>query len=102
MIALIEQNQAAIEALCLRYGVTRLDLFGSAAEGTFEPGRSDIDLLVEFKKKSVDQYADDFWALLFALEELFGTRVDLVEAPVQKNRYFLESVNATKQSLYAA
>ncbi len=30
-----------------RYGATRVLLFGSAAEGTFLPGRSDIDLYFE-------------------------------------------------------
>ncbi|MCC6796244.1 MAG: nucleotidyltransferase domain-containing protein [Candidatus Hydrogenedentes bacterium] len=102
MVPLITQNLSAIEELCKQYGVKRLDVFGSAADGTFEPGRSDVDLLVEFTKKPLEKYADDFWAFLFALEKLFGTRVDLVEVQAQKNRYFMQSVNATKQTLYAA
>ena len=36
MIALIEDNRDAIVALCERYGVRRLSLFGSAAKGTLD------------------------------------------------------------------
>ncbi len=48
MIEVVEHNLEAIRALCREYGVARLDLFGSAATGEFEPGRSDIDFLVEY------------------------------------------------------
>ena len=37
MMALIEQHRAALTALCRRFKVRRLDLFGSAAKGTFDP-----------------------------------------------------------------
>ena len=35
MLPLIEQHRTEIEALCRKYGVKRLDLFGSAARGDF-------------------------------------------------------------------
>jgi hypothetical protein len=42
MIADIAQHRADIAALCRRFGVRRLDVFGSAARGAdFEPERSD-------------------------------------------------------------
>jgi len=41
-------DQAALEAVCRRYRIRRLSLFGSALKGTTRPD-SDVDLLVEFE-----------------------------------------------------
>ena len=49
MIADIADNLDAIRALCREYGVARLELFGSAATDAFDPVRSDIDLLIEYR-----------------------------------------------------
>lgn len=48
MLVLSGVQLDAIAGLCRAYGVKRLDLFGSAATGSFEPGRSDVDLLADF------------------------------------------------------
>jgi predicted nucleotidyltransferase len=66
---LLAANRKAIRG----YGVRRLGLFGSLARGQGRP-TSDIDLLVEFEKKTFDAYM----GLKLFLEELFGCRVDLV------------------------
>jgi uncharacterized protein len=42
-------NDAALASLCQRYGVVKLSLFGSVLRYDFEPQRSDIDVLVEFR-----------------------------------------------------
>jgi len=47
-------------------------------------------------------YADTYFGLLEAIEELFGARVDLVVASAIKNPYFHKSVDDTKALLYAA
>ena len=39
MIRLIEQNRGALDCLCVRHRVARLELFGSAAEGDFGKGQ---------------------------------------------------------------
>mgnify|MGYP000870081287 FL=1 len=54
-------------------GVRRLALFGSAARDEVTP-ESDVDVLVEFERKTFRGY----FALLRHLETLFGRRVDLV------------------------
>jgi predicted nucleotidyltransferase len=46
MIGLIEQNRLALQRLCAEYRVARLEVFGSAVTGEFDPARSDLDLLV--------------------------------------------------------
>lgn len=78
MHAAIAGNREAIAALCRRFGVERLEVFGSAARGDdFDPGRSDADFLVEFApaKGHMTAYLD----FKEALEALLGRPVDLVE-----------------------
>lgn len=46
MVAILEDRLEAIRAACERFNIVRLDVFGSALRDDFEPGQSDIDLLV--------------------------------------------------------
>ncbi|MBX9593311.1 MAG: nucleotidyltransferase domain-containing protein [Roseomonas sp.] len=75
----ILRHQDAIAALCRRFGVTRLEVFGSAARGDdFDPARSDVDLLVEFGPGVRRSFATllDFEE---AASVIFGRDVDVVE-----------------------
>jgi predicted nucleotidyltransferase len=90
MQADIDQNRDALAAICRRYGVTRLELFGSAArKNGFDPSRSDTDFLVTFepgRRNDLATFAD----LKDALERLLGRRVDLVEREaVEGSRNFI-------------
>jgi len=100
--AVVEQHRDAIEALCRRYHVARLEVFGSAADGTFDPARSDVDFLVEFEPLEPGKLADAYFGLLADLEKTFQRRVDLVTPKAIRNPYFLRGVNATRRLLYAA
>lgn len=91
-----------LEHLCLRFRVSRLDLFGSAATGQFKDGDSDLDFLVEFQPEAVANYADNYFGLLEGLEGLFGNPVDLVVKRAIRNPYFLQSVEETRTLIYAA
>ena len=102
MIQLIEDNRDAIEALCRKYHVARLEVFGSAADDSFNPTSSDVDFLVEFHRVDAMNVADQYFGLLEEMETLFARRVDLVCAAAMRNPYFIESVNATRKPLYAA
>ena len=64
-----------------RFKVRRLGLFGSYARDA-AGWESDIDILVEFKKPTFDNYMD----LKFFLEDLFQKGVDLVMADTLKQR----------------
>ena len=48
MIPVIAERADALWHLCRKHGIRRLDLFGSAAAGTFDTDDSDLDFLVEF------------------------------------------------------
>lgn len=64
-----------------RFGVRSLGVFGSVARGE-TTAASDLDFLVEFDQKTFDAYMD----LKAYLEDLFGSRVDLVIADAIKPR----------------
>lgn len=102
MHPLIAKHHVALEDLCRRYRVHRLELFGSAATGKFEQGRSDLDFLVEFEPLSPVERADVYFGLLLALQDLFRHPVDLVEEGASENPYFVRNVEQSKTLLYAA
>jgi predicted nucleotidyltransferase len=54
----VQQERSALRELCARYGVRRLELFGSAAAGGFDASRSDLDFLVEFLPLEPGRYAN--------------------------------------------
>lgn len=86
----VAEKREALIALCLRFGVTRLEVFGSAARsGDFDSRRSDADFLVTFAPAMRDDLVafDDFRA---GLETLLGRPVDLVERPaVEASRNYI-------------
>jgi len=102
MVAIIESNRAELNRLCARYHVSRLELFGSAAGGHFDPARSDLDFLVEFRDVPPGQHADCYFGLLESLESLLGHRIDLVETKAIDNPYFLAAIGPEREVLYAA
>ena len=102
MVASVERHREAIEALCRRFHVRRLELFGSAAREDFDPSRSDLDVLVEFEALGEGRYADAWFGLLEALEELLGRHVDMVSAEAIRNPYFRAELERTRVPLYAA
>ncbi|MEO7667207.1 MAG: nucleotidyltransferase domain-containing protein [Dehalococcoidia bacterium] len=67
-----------LEGLCGKWGIVRLELFGSALREDFDLEASDIDLLVTFEE-------GDEWSLLdlvhmeFEFSDAIGRRVDLIE-----------------------
>ncbi len=102
MLDEILQRKDELEQICRRYGVKRLELFGSSLSGRHRQQHSDLDFLVEFESLPIGQYADAFFGLHEELEALFGSQVDLVVASAIRNPYFKESVESNKALLYAA
>ena len=103
MIDLVANHLDAIAALCREFGITRLDLFGSAAAGDFVPERSDIDFIVEYPPDyDFGPWLTRHFAFQERLEQLLGRRVDLVMASAVRKPRFIESVNQTRHVLYAA
>lgn len=102
MVDLIESKRHELAELCRRYRVRRLDLFGSAARGGFDPARSDLDFLVAFEGLTIKDAADRYLGLLVDLEDLFHRKIDLVSDNAIRNPHFRRAVDETRISLYAA
>ncbi|MEQ1891976.1 MAG: nucleotidyltransferase domain-containing protein [Planctomycetota bacterium] len=99
---MIEERRPELAALCRKYNVRRLELFGSAATGRFDPARSDLDFLVEFQDLSPSDYARSFFDLLHELEDLFARAIDLVTIRSLTNPYLLGEIERHRTLLYAA
>lgn len=89
-----------IPTLCRSFHVRRLDLFGSAVDGRFDPLRSDFDFLVAFDELPGHAYADAYFGLRDALTELFGREVDLLTEAALENPYLRRQVEAQRRRLY--
>ncbi len=95
-----EQHQQLL-ALCFRYGVGRMWLFGSATPDAFDPARSDFDFLVEMvPEEDALVLGENLLSLWDELEELFGRRVDLLGIETIRNPYLWASIDRTRQLLY--
>ena len=102
MQRIIEENKQQLIALCKKYDVQSMYVFGSASSEDFKES-SDIDILIDFKKNiSIEKYTDNYFELHDKLEALFNRKVDLITENSLSNPYFIESVEETKRLLYAA
>jgi len=101
MIELVENQKRKLSELCRHYRVERLDIFGSAASGPFDPGHSDLDFLVRFgHRQPTGEYAGRYLDFADALEKLFDRRVDLLTEQSIRNPYLHREVEATRQVVY--
>ncbi len=100
MIPLITNHFDELAEICRRHHVKRLEVFGSAAVGDFNPENSDIDFLVDYQLLPPGRHADAYFGLLEDLQSLFGRSVDLVEDKAIDNPYFRASVDETRQPVY--
>ena len=70
VLAKIEKNKNKIRS----FKVKTIGLFGSFVKGK-QNEKSDIDILVIFENKD---YGDQYFELLFYLEDLFKRKIDLI------------------------
>lgn len=92
-------DQAKLAAICRRWKIRQLALFGSALRDDFGPD-SDIDLLVDFEPGAVLGFR--VFELERELSELFGgRRVDLVSRKYLNHR-LRDRVLAEARVQYAA
>lgn len=101
MTELLDTHRQQVAELCRQVGACRLDVFGSAARGDFNPESSDLDFLVELEALPPARYAAAYFALKEGLEKLFGRPVDLVTESGLDNPYFRQRVQAERRNLYA-
>ena len=94
----VEVDEARLAAICDKYGIAELKVFGSRARGERRPD-SDIDVLYTLRPGrrlgwEIEQFADE-------LTELFGHKVDLVSLR-SLHPLLQPSVLAEARPVYAA
>ncbi len=95
----LEIDQSRLAAVCRRYHVRRLSLFGSALRGKLSD-ESDLDLLVEFQPGRAPGYFS-LSAMERELGAIFGRKVDLRTAE-ELNLRFRDDVVRSAREIYAA
>lgn len=101
MIGLVEAKKDEVAALCRKYGVRRLDAFGSVTTDAFDPATSDLDFVADFADRSPG-YANRYLFFAEALEALFGRSVDLLTEDMIKSPIFREEIEAHRTLVYEA
>jgi predicted nucleotidyltransferase len=96
MNSLVKSNLSQIKKLINQYGVIRAHLFGNAANGTMTDD-SDVDFMVSFKSDlSYTEYGDNYFQLIYALQNLLKKNVDLVAEETITNPYQRQTINKQK------
>jgi predicted nucleotidyltransferase len=96
MNSVVKSNLPQIKALLRNYGVIKAYLFGSAATDTMSD-ISDVDLIVTFKAGlNYTDYGNNYFKLIYALQELLNKEVDIVAEETITNPYLLQTINHQK------
>lgn len=102
MVSLVQSTRSEVAALCHKFHVNKLELFGSAATDRFDETSSDLDFLVQFAPCTPRQHYERFFGLLESLEGLFSRRVDLIEIGSLRNPFLIDRINESRALIYAA
>ncbi len=93
----ITQYEPEIKRLCQFFAVRNLYLVGSGARNDFTEN-SDIDILIEFEED--ENRFDRYFTLKEKLEELFGRKIDLIEAEAVNNPYVKKNLQKDRVLVY--
>ena len=96
---LVELHIDKIKALCAKHKVNKLFVFGSVLKDTFS-NESDIDLVVDFEKLDLSEYADNYFDLKDQLESIFKRPVDLLEEKGIRNPFLRKQIDQEKRLIY--
>lgn len=96
---LLDKYKNDIKRLCVKYNVNSLYAFGSVLNDRFKES-SDVDLIVAFDTVKIEDYANNYYGLKFALEDIFKRPVDLLEEKALKNPYFNNLVANQRELVY--
>ena len=88
-----------ISKLCKQYNVKKLFAFGSVLTDRFSE-KSDVDLLVDIESSNPLEYADSYFNLKFALQDLFKRSIDLLENKAIRNDFLRQEIDNSKQLIY--
>lgn len=96
----LDNYNNSLQNLCKQNNVKSLYVFGSVLTDRFNE-HSDIDLLVDIDSSDPFEYADNYFNLKFALQELFNRPIDLLENKAIKNPFIRNTIDSSKFLIYA-
>jgi len=95
----IDDYKNDLTQLCVQNKVRSLYVFGSVLTNRFD-NNSDIDLIVDIDSANPLEYADCYFNLKFALQDLFNRHVDLLENKAIRNKYLRQEIDNSKKLVY--
>ena len=102
MIDLVANKREEIAALCRQYGIQRLDLFGSAATGAFDPATSDLDFVVDLGEYD-DNVHRRYLDLIAGLQDILKREeMDVLTADTIRDPFLLAAIDQDRVRLYDA
>ena len=96
---LIELNMDKIIALCKKYKVAKLWVFGSILTPRFNDDIY-VDFSVIFDYEQIQDMFLTFFDFIDDLQQLLGRKVDVVDETAVRNPYFRKELDRTKQLIY--
>ena len=100
MHSIVETTRNKMSASCRKRGVSRLEIFGSAAQADFDTERSHLDFLVVFDPNLEQSLLGTWSGLKKDLESLLARQVDLVSFGSVINPYVRASIQRDRQFAY--
>lgn len=86
--------------LCRTHRVEKVYAFGSSITDHFDPGSSDIDVVVEINIKDPADRGEALLSFWDGLENLFHRKVDLLTDDSIRNPYLRANIDRTKKLIY--
>lgn len=99
-LALVQSQYRALGALCRRFQVSRLHVFGSALRSDFDLATSDLDVTAEFGEPCGMTLERQYFDFKSALESLFGRPVDVVELSAMPDSRLKRAIECSQVAVY--
>ena len=96
----IDNYKNALTQLCVENKVKSLYVFGSVLTSRFD-NDSDIDMIVDIDSTNPLEYANYYFNLKFAMQELLNRPIDLLENKAIRNNHLRQEIDNTKHLIYA-
>src|SRR5665213_4012775 len=96
----IEQKSSSFRKLCEAHHVRSIYAFGSSINNSFDPDKSDIDLVVEIDENDPIKRGNDLIGLWNNLEEFFRRKVDMLTPSSIKNPVLQKTIDHSKVLIY--
>jgi uncharacterized protein len=97
----IESYLPQLQSLFQKYKIEKAYLFGSLTTGSFQPEKSDIDIMISFSHDaSVAEKGQGFLDLYNELTQLFKRKVDLLTDQPIRNIFLRNNIEKSKILIY--